>query len=386
MTSIRVIWISLAFFLVLPATLVAGPTFTLIADTSGPLDSLGLFPSINGAGTVAFNGSPGLGTAGIYIGSGGAVSTIAEFQGPAFSSSSVSPPTINGTGTVAFAALSINGSSEIQTVYASSGGALTTIAQTGSTFQTFFGIPAINGAGTVAFGAIRSDASEGIFTGQGGPLTTVAQTGSMFASFHSDGGPSINSAGTVAFTADRGGGQGLGVFASQGGNLTTIALTAPGFTVLEGRPGINGAGTVAFLASSLINGQTTQGIFTGSGEAPTLLSTGNFSGTPAINDSGTVAYNELVGNGGEALFTKAGPDSPAYEIIATGDSLFGSAVTDLGLSTFGLNDAGQVAFGAQLADGRLVIVRADPGAVPEPSSVWLLVLGVLGLVVLQSRR
>jgi hypothetical protein len=383
MTSIRIVWISLACVLALPANLVAGTVFTLIDDTSGRLTSLGLFPSINGAGTVGFNGSPGLGTAGVYVGSGGAVSTIAEFQGPNFSINSVSPPTINGAGTGAFELNARTFSGTNESVYAGSGGPLTTIADTTSgTFQHFFGIPSINLAGTVAFGAILSNGSEGIFTGQGGPLTTVATTGTMFSSFQNNGGPSLNNAGTVAFTADRGGGLGLGVFASQGGNLITIAQNAPGLTVVEGRPGINNGGMVTFLAFTQVNGQATEGIFTGIGGAPTLLATGNFSGTPAINDSGTVAYNKILSGGAEALFTQAGPGAPANEIIATGDSLFGSTVTLLGLSTFGLNNDGQLAFGAELADGRTVIVRADIGVVPEPSSfmMWLFSLGVLGSV------
>jgi hypothetical protein len=368
---------------------VAGTAFTLIDDTSGRLTSLGFFPSINGAGTVGFNGSPGPGTAGVFVGSGGAVSTIAEFQSPNFNFM-VSDPTINGAGTGAFEliALPISGN-DIRSVYAGSGGPLTTIADTTSgTFHDFFGIPSINLAGTVAFGAILSNGSQGIFTGQGGALTTVATTGTMFSSFQNNGGPSLNNAGTVAFTADRGGGLGLGVFASQGGNLITIAQNAPGFTVVEGRPGINNAGTVTFLAFTQVNGQMTEGIFTGTGGAPTLLATGNFSGTPAINDLGTVAYNKILSGGAEALFTQAGPGAPANEIIAVGDSLFGSTVTGLDLSTFGLNNDGQLAFGAQLKDGRTVIVRADIGVVPEPSTLclWLLGLGVLGSVGLSRAR
>ena len=47
-------------------------------------------------------------------------------------------------------------------------------------------------------------------------------------------------------------------------------------------------------------------------------------------------------------------------MIATGDALFGSSVTELHFFRQGLNDAGQVAFVARLDDGTSGIYRADP--------------------------
>jgi hypothetical protein len=55
-------------------------------------------------------------------------------------------------------------------------------------------------------------------------------------------------------------------------------------------------------------------------------------------------------------------------------------VTNLGFFREGLNDAGQVAFYASLADGTQGIFRADPEFVSKPASIWgLLVAGTLGL-------
>jgi hypothetical protein len=55
-------------------------------------------------------------------------------------------------------------------------------------------------------------------------------------------------------------------------------------------------------------------------------------------------------------------------------ALDGSTVTSLSFGR-GINDAGQIAFEATLADGRTGIYRADLQTVPEPSS---LLLGCLG--------
>ncbi|HMF11754.1 MAG TPA: PEP-CTERM sorting domain-containing protein [Gemmataceae bacterium] len=52
----------------------------------------------------------------------------------------------------------------------------------------------------------------------------------------------------------------------------------------------------------------------------------------------------------------------------------------------GLNDAGQLAFRATLADGRDVIVRADPVPVPEPSTLTLVGLAALGGLLYRWRR
>lgn len=55
-----------------------------------------------------------------------------------------------------------------------------------------------------------------------------------------------------------------------------------------------------------------------------------------------------------------GPDPAADKVIATGDELFRSTVTQLAFHRYGLNDRRQIAFAASLADGRRVVVRAEP--------------------------
>jgi hypothetical protein len=344
-----------------PSLSVAEITYTQIADTADGVASFGLFPAINAAGKVAINGSAALGRAGIYVGDGGSLSNIAEFQGQIFSISTISSPTINDSGVVAFKI----GSSGASTLYTGTAGALTIIAASDTTFNTFFGIPAINSVGTVAFGAALRNGSEAIYTANGGVLTAIAQTGPMFSSFHNNGGPSINNYGTVAFTVDQGNARGLGVFVSEQGNIQPLALTGTDLTISEGRPALNNDGTAAFLAAVRVNGSFTSAILKGNDESQNVVTTGNFSGTPALNDLGVVAYNAVLSNGDEAIFVNWGVDFLPLQVIATGDSLFGSTVTLLGLSTYGLNNANQLAFGAQLADGRTVIVRADINTVPE---------------------
>ncbi len=91
-------------------------TFTKIADTSGPFS--GFFePSINAGGTVAFRANLDAGGQGIFTGSGGPVTTIADTSGP---------------------------------------------------FLLFDPLPSINAAGTVTFVAALPGGGQGIFTGSGG--------------------------------------------------------------------------------------------------------------------------------------------------------------------------------------------------------------------------
>ncbi len=66
--------------------------------------------------------------------------------------------------------------------------------------------------------------------------------------------------------------------------------------------------------------------------------------------------------------------------IATGDSLFGSPVSQVFFVPGGLNDLGQIAFGALIEDGLGGIYIASPAslaAVPEPTSMLLLAVGAL---------
>jgi purine-nucleoside phosphorylase len=66
----------------------------------------------------------------------------------------------------------------------------------------------------------------------------------------------------------------------------------------------------------------------------------------------------LLDNGGLGIFT--GPDVVKDKVIVTGDPRAESSVSDTLLSRQSLNNNGQIAFQVTLADGRMVIVRAEP--------------------------
>jgi hypothetical protein len=378
-------------------------TFTKIADDSGPFSfvdvSFGPEPVINNRGTVAFLTNLDTGGAGIFTGSGGATTTIAiaNYSGP-FGTLGMfdSPPALNDEGTVAFLAILNSGVPRSffgGGLFTSNGGSTTFIADNNLRIAPFLGNPAINNEGTIAITAPLSGVSDLLFTVSGGATTLIADNSGPFSGF---GSTAINDAGTVAFFASRDEGSN-GLFTTSGGAITSIADSSGPFGFLLGGPAINNTGTLAFSAfrdfQDFLEGGGGGGIFTSSGGVTTIIAdnTGPFrtfgSGVPALNDAGTVAFLASLDEGGSGIFT--GPNPVTDKVIATGDSLFGSTVTSLSfnrLSSKGLNNAGQLTFFAQLADGSSGIFRADPEStqnpqpVSEPASVLdLLAVGALGI-------
>lgn len=89
---------------------------------------------------------------------------------------------------------------------------------------------------------------------------------------------------------------------------------------------------------------------------------------PSLNNLGAVAFFATLEIPGPISFHAiATGGAPSDIVIRRGDALFGSSVialnVDVGRS---LNNAGQIAFFAELADGRELIVRADPFHEPPP--------------------
>jgi hypothetical protein len=331
--------------------------FTRVADSSGSLDVFGGF-SLNNQGSVAFKASLDGGGEGIFTGNGMNV---------------------------------------------------TPIAQTNNYFKGFRSTPDINDLGTVAFDAILNTQVTGIFTGNGSTITTIDIGNDGIPkgdSYRSVFAPSINNAGTVVYVTnvrdfrpatfrqnfavyinDRGviASGSAGVFGagisingsgvSYGGYPISLASSLTDFS-------INNAGTLAFIGFNAV--QNKVGVYKNKNGTfiPTAVEDAGGSTylNPSINNNDSVAFLRLA-NGTAGIFT--GADLFNDRVISTGDSLFGSTVTELGFSRKGFNDAGQVAFFAKFTDGSSGIFRADPvspsQSVPEPSSgLAVLMFGTLG--------
>jgi hypothetical protein len=81
----------------------------------------------------------------------------------------------------------------------------------------------------------------------------------------------------------------------------------------------------------------------------------------SINNGGAVVFGATLTTGGRGFF--AGPDPVADKVIAIGDALSGSTVVGFptnAMNPRALNNGDQFLFRATLADGRTVLVRADP--------------------------
>ncbi len=71
-----------------------------------------------------------------------------------------------------------------------------------------------------------------------------------------------------------------------------------------------------------------------------------------------VAFRASLDNGATGIFT--GPDPETDSMIVSGESLDGSTVITATIHNHAINDNGQIAFRAALADGRYGIYRANP--------------------------
>lgn len=382
-------------------------TFQNIADTSmGLFSNFGHFPSaddgapaLNNAGRIAFwavrNGGPGVG--GMFTISGGVVTPIAETTSGTIQDFGPRRPAMNASGQVAFYANLTGGGSG---VFSGNGGGLTTIADTNTappspgtgTLSGFSQLPGINNAGVVGFAA-QSPATGGgtvkfVLSGNGGAFNQIANSSGNPGFFSAGNYVSINSGGTVAFRGTTPDGTDFHrILAGNGGALTTIMSPvgtqfANGFG--QGTVPINASGSVAFHAFLDAGGE---GIFRGNGGAPIPIADtsgpySSFFADPSLNALDAVVFQAFLDAGGYGIFT--GADPATSTVIRLGDALFGSTVTALNIGGSALNDAGQIAFYYNLADGRNGIALATP--VPEPASLALTGLGLGSLIAVQRRK
>lgn len=401
----------------------AGPYhFTTIAD-----DTDGQFlefefngtPVVSNNGTVVFGATLASGVSGLFAGTGGPLTTLVDsntqhdgFQRFTFDFQDIS---INSTGTVAFLGTAVGSVSAISrrgvfTVDAS--GTVTTIAAyTSQELDYLYGVQgvSINDAGAVAFFASLEESSGGVFTekqgiyvGQGGPLTPIVEYDPDDPSddFRISGNykqPNINNKGDVAFLGRNL--EGAGIYVGNGASLTRIVGPEAGFTnfIPEARFPINDAGTVAYLFRNGTSSDSVRGVYTYSDGTITKIVDYNdldrntlrrhFSDFTdvMINNKGTVAFGGLWDPvmgfpDTPAAFSKGiytGPDPEADKVIALGDLLDGSPVTDVIYWSQGLNDRDQIAFYAETESGSGIYL-ATP--VPEPAGSVLMLAAALAIL------
>jgi hypothetical protein len=80
----------------------------------------------------------------------------------------------------------------------------------------------------------------------------------------------------------------------------------------------------------------------------------------SLNDSGSVVYRKTLSGGAGSGLYLGRPGLIDQEVIGQGDALDGSTVTNAFIWEESLNDLGQVAFWAHLADGRQGVYIATP--------------------------
>jgi len=344
-------------------------TFSRIFDDSGLYNSIGN-SAINNQGTVAFTARLDSDQLPLLIPSISDSVLIREviFTGNGASLTPIAPnlgifdvKDINDSNTVAFVAQISSPRHPQHAISTSNGSTSTRIATDIAGLHLFgdiFGDVAINNHGSVAFKELTfsNGATFSLVTSDGVNRTTIADDSGSFNSISDKF--YLNNQGTVAFGALLDGGGG-GIFTGNGNSITPIADTNGSFKSFDALS-LNDGDNLAFQAF-LDDGST--GIFTSSnGSFTTIADTsGLFSSfsSPTINNNAAVAFGAQLDTGESGIFT--GSDPIADKVIAIGDPLFGSTVTSLGFSNKGFNDAGQIAFSAQLADGSTGVFRADPG-------------------------
>lgn len=320
--------------------------------------------SINDAGSVAFRGYQGLHPFVVFKsdGEGGSPSPISVTAGP---HTFIGQPSINNLDQVAFVVrvddfTTPGGSGTSNRLYISNG-AFTTQLRLWPDYGLLSGSGdvSINDFGIVAF----DDYGYSSVLRKEGVMLTTDYNGPPVARAGGEA-PAINNSGDIAWT------DGYDTPLAVESSGTTMTYVLPGINTLAYAPSLNNSGSVAFVTRSGELGvfEVKNGILT-----ELVDTSGPFSrfGAAAINDLGQVAFSAVpddaepdyvggVGIAGVYVILDTTEDLTPVKVLAPGDELYGSIVTSAYISREGINNSGQLAITAKLANGVTVLVRANP--------------------------
>jgi hypothetical protein len=333
-------------------------TFTVIADTADGFARSPDCPALNNAGEVAFHALRTTGEDQVVIGTGGDLTIIADRDEEDLGSIG-REVAINDRGEVTFGVV-LAGTGEA--IMRGDGTTLRTVATTkGQPYADLMPMPAMDAKGRVWFKAKLDDGDYGLFSarGRGAQSTHFLASESEFDGDVS--GPSVRGK-RIAFT-ERPDSGGNGVYVLKGDKIIPI-VDSSGPIQLLFDPSMGSHGRVA-LHAQFEDGE--EALLAGrGGPVKTLVDTADgfdtFGlGSPSQNGAGEIVFTAIAqGGSGYELFD--GPSPTTDLVVAIGDPLAGSEAFHLVSCRQALNDHGQIAFLARLADGRDVIVRADPVA------------------------
>jgi hypothetical protein len=365
-------------------------TYTDIADTFNGSDNsqLGFFPAINNAGQIAYTNLSTTTVEHVYLAPASPGPALTILDG-ATGYNSFTSLSLNNTGTVAFGARYTTGpGAPANGLFTGSGGALSTVADATTSIRPYSTgeTPRINDNGQLSF--VGNAATQVIATKTGNTFATVvANDGHQFEFLYDD---AINNAGQVAFNTDdyiNSTNNGAFVYRyTPGAGLITVSRAASTTSVA-----INDNGFVAFQAAGG-SGNATLGLFASDGAATTHISdihqnlpgtsilidsyAANGEGTP-INNNGLVAF-QASDNASANYGIYVGDGTNTTQILRRGQTLFGKTVRDFELGRDAINDSGQVTFWVSFTDNTAAIVRTS-AAVPEPTTALLCLPPVLAL-------
>ncbi len=364
-------------------------SITKIADTRSDFTNIFNGAAINDSGTVAFVAAPNSTQQGVYISNGSAITEIINSNGlpslfnaqPPLSNPQIAPISysfvplidINNNGTVAFIANQTQPSGArdtTQKIFVSQDGAFTTrgiVLNSPRYGGESISAIALNNQEQLTYlgrtnGVAFPNSNRIVLTSASQPDVTITTAGTprFGSSVPETPFSSItdvaNNTGEVTFAATRRSDNTSAIFTSRGGEPTSI-VENPASAL-----GVNDNGDVA-----LSSGDAIRLLDRASGLLTTIADTsGSFNSlsTPAINNDREVAFTATLNSGEKGIFT--GADPVEDKVVATGDTLEGSTVTDLNFLRSGLNNNGQIAFYAHLADGTQGIFRAEPSEVETP--------------------
>ncbi len=373
--------VSLAMSLLAATQALAGSfSITKITDNQSDFTSISNNgAAINDNGTIGFIASPRVGDLGIYTSDRTQIteiinqSVLASLYGLTlnggrrltFSFNSVD---INNKGSVAFIATQSEYGSPFaeQRIFTSLDGSFTTRAKDSNNGRygpvTF--ITALNNQDELAYLNINrsfnsSSGSYGsttlVLTKENQPDVTIASASinpnlPADTPFSTIDAFAFNNQGEVTFAATRRDGT-AAIFAQDGDGPTSIVETKASALAT------NDKGDLV-----LSSGDAIRSFDRASGTLNTIADPTNSSlkafSNLAINNNNNVAFTATLDSGEKGIFT--GADPVADKVIATGDSLAGSIVTNLSFLRSGLNNNNQIAFSVQLANGTQGIFRAEP--------------------------